>query len=192
VALYAGIGALGLPYAAVVLNDTTDSAVWGVSATHYGAAVFDSGSTGLRMYDVSSVYGEYSVVLNGTSDSDLDHLSSSHDGIGLVLQGALGANQNFVTGSVFLDDTSYGVEILNGHGDTFAGNWFLGNNGATGVYSSAHIQAWSTDGNNFDVCFNAECTRGYGNYWADWHQYGPNHRLRPYLISGTVEDLFPI
>ncbi len=183
----------GLPNAAVVTSATEATIVSDVTATNYGAAFFDYGSAGIQVSNINGTSGQYAVVLNDTYNGYFNGIGAYLDFVGLLLTDD--AYGNYVTGSSFVDDTSYGVAVLSGGDNTFTMNNFIGNNGATGTYSPAHIQAYSSEGDDADyfyVCTNEYCTTGVGNYWADWHTYGANGYLAPYVVSGFSEDLFPI
>ena len=190
--VYATSALLGLPLAAVVTNDTQTTIISGVTATHYGAALYDVGSDGLQVSAVNGTQDEYAVVLNGTFNSYFTGIGAHQDWIGLVMQGALDAENNVVSGSSFTNDTSYGVAILAGTNNTFTENNFIGDNGATVVYNAAHVQAWSGSFNSFNTCTNAACSTGVGNYWSDWHTYGSNGYLAPYFVTGATWDYFPL
>ncbi len=188
--LYSGINALDLPHAAVVTDGTTTTTVSNVNATNYGAALVDIGSNGLQVSNVNGTGGLYAVALNGTYNSYFNGIGAYHDWIGLVMWGSY-SYDNWVTGSSFVDDTSYGVAILLGEDNTLVMNNFIGDNGATSTYSAAHVQAWSDSYNYFYTCTGV-CATGVGNYWADWHTYGPNGFLAPYVITGETVDEFPL
>ncbi len=180
----------GWPVGAVDTYDTTASTVANVVATLYPGALFDEGSTGLTVSGLNATSGYYGVYLEDTYMSTFSGVDAYKDFIGFLLTDD--SYENTVTAGSFVDDTSYGV-ILNASAEdnTIYDNSFIGNNGATSTYSAAHIQAWSGAYNYFDICSNYECTSGIGNYWADWHTYGPDGYLAPYLVTGDVWDYFP-
>ena len=186
---------LGLPVAAVVTASDTSTTVTNVTASGYGAAYFDSESYALSVSSVNSSSDQYAVVLNGTSDSLLTGITSVGDGQGALIeesQYGYFAESNTLTASRFTNDTGYGVDFAPGaEYNTVYNNQFVGNNGATSVYSPSAIQAFSYYTNYFYTCTGL-CTSGIGNYWADWHTYGPNGLLAPYPITGSVSDLFPL
>jgi len=193
VPIFSEMGVFDLPLSAVVTRDNYQPVtISGVTATNYGAALFDTESDGLQVSDVSATGGLYGVALNGTYNSYFTGITASQDWIGLVMLYGYESNDNYVSGSSFVNDTSYGVAILDGYDNVFTMNNFIGDNGATATYSPAHVQAWSDDYNYFYTCNNDNCLSGVGNYWADWHTYGANGYLAPYVISGESEDLFPI
>ncbi|MGA9044574.1 MAG: thermopsin family protease [Thermoplasmata archaeon] len=185
----------GLPLAAVVTEYTEATGISNVVATNYGAALFDVYSDGLQVSTVNATSDQYGMVFNATYNSYVNGLGAYKDWIGLLLQSGdeeSGANDNYVTGSSFVDDTSFGVAIFVGDGNMVTGNNFVGDNGAISTYNAAHVQAWSEIDNNFNTCTSALCASGVGNYWADWHTYGSNGYLAPYIITGSTADLFPI
>ena len=190
--LYAGnyLSASGLPFGAVVTESDSAVSVAGVTALHYGAGMIDFGSDGLAVSDLNATGGQYAIVLNGTYNSLFSGIGAYEDWQGALLQD--GASGNTLMSSSFVADTSYGVYIASGSGNTVWNNNFAGDNGATATYSAAHIQAWSVPGNDFNICTSGSCATGIGNYWADWHTYGPNGFLAPYPVTGSVYDMFPI
>ena len=182
----------GLPNAAVVTFGTATTIVSNVMATNFGAAFYDEASTGLQVSNVNGTGGFYAVALNETYDSYFSNIGAYHDWIGFVMLAGYGSSEyNYITGSSFVDSSSYGVAILDGYDNQLTMNNFIGNNGATGTYSAAHIQAWASDYNYFYV-WTGDNVYGVGNYWADWHTYGTNGYLAPYIIAGEAWDEFPI
>ncbi len=186
------------PFAAVVSWENEGLGVWNVTATTYAAAFFDYDSDGATVGTLNATDGSYGVVLNATFNSLFTNINTYQDWQGVVM-GAPNAEfyteYNTITMSRFVDDTSYGVALYSGAYDNLVwNNAFIGNNGATTTYSSAHIQAYSAEPyNDFYYCSNYNtCTSGVGNYWADWHTYGPNGYLAPYAITGGVYDEYPI
>ena len=175
---------------AVATESDTSTIVSGVTATNYGAALIDYSSDGLQLSALNDTGGNYGMYLDGTYNAYVSGLGAYQDWVGLYLTD--GADGNYVTASSFVDDTSYGV-VIYGYGNTISGNSFIGDNGATSTFSPAHIQAWANDANNFYTCTVpvSVCSSGVGNYWADWHTYGANGYLAPYVITGLAEDLFP-
>ncbi len=193
--LWPGSGIPGLPIAAVATGYDTAVSIAYVNASRYPTAVYDNDSDGLSVSFVNATDGQYALVLNGTTNSLFSGIDAYQDLQGIVLQdpsfpGA--STNNTITGGSFVDDTSYGVLIASGSNNTVWNNAFVGDNGATSTYSPAHIQAWSVAGNAFDVCTSRSCSNGTGNYWADWHTYGSNGHLAPYLVTGGVYDEFPL
>ena len=183
-------------YAAVVTEDTTATTVSKVMATYWGAALSDFESDGLQASDVNGTSGEYAVWLEDTYNSYFTGIGAYKDWVGLAAGEDEGdTSDNIVTGSSFVADTSYGVAILGGYDNVFSMNNFIGDNGATGTYNPAHVQAYSVDVNYFNTCSNGlpwnvlTCMPGVGNYWADWHTYGSNGYLAPYVVTGTTVDL---
>jgi len=190
--VYSTSAEVGFPLAAVVTESTQTTIVSNVTATHYGAALYDVASNGLQVSDVNGTGDQYAIVLNGTFNSYFSGIGAFRDWVGLVMQGAVFAEDNVVSGSSFVDDTSFGVAILSGGYNTFTENNFIGDNGATATYNAAHIQAWSGYYNSFNTCSNSACSAGVGNYWSDWHTYGSNGYLAPYFITGETWDYFPL
>ena len=187
--VYGGLD--GVPNAAVFTEDTIATSVSGVTATNYGSALYDYGSDGLQASDINATNSVYAVVWNDTYNGYFDNIGAYHDYIGVLAEGYGDADDNYVTGSSFVGDASYAVALIDAEDNTFVGNSFIANNGATTTYNPAHVQATAAGYNTFYTCTNFECTTGAGNYWADWHTYGSNGYLAPYVISGETEDLFP-
>ena len=184
-----------LPLAAVVTEDSEATGISHVVATNYGAALFDIYSNGLQVNAINATSDQYGMVFNATYNSYVNGLGAYKDWMGFLMQAGgetAGAVGNYVTDSSFVDDTSFGVAILTGDGNTITGNNFVGDNGATSTYNAAHVQAWSEVDNYFNTCTSEFCATGVGNYWADWHTYGSNGYLAPYIVTGTTEDSFPI
>jgi hypothetical protein len=191
--VFSTIANFGVPLTAVYTEDTTTTTVVNVTSTEYGASLYDIESTGLQATNINGTNDQYAVVLNGTYYSNFDDIGAYHDYIGLVaLDYSTWAEENVITGSSFVDDTSYGVAFLGGEYNTVTMNNFIGDNGATSTYSSAHIQAWAVYYNDFSTCTNDDCSTGVGNYWADWHTFGSNGFLAPYLVNGETWDYFPL
>ena len=180
----------GVPLALVVTENTVSTTISGVNATSYPAALFDYSSVGLTFGNSNATDGYYGIQLNGTYNSYITGFSAYRDFQGLVTFDNAGGNT--IVSNSFVDDTSYGVYLLTGYGNTLWNNNFIGDNGATSTYSPLHIQAWSYNYNDFYICTDAICSTGIGNYWADWHTYGPNGLLAPYVITGNNVDEFPI
>lgn len=183
-------GYWNLPIAAVVTEYSSAVTITNVNATTYPALLYDLGSNLVTVTSVNATGGWYGIILNGTSSSYFTGVGLFHDFLGVVLNED--SQYNTFTASSFVDDTSYGVAVMYGYYNTFYNNRFIGDNGATGTYNPAHIQAYAAEYNYFYIYTNPQYTTGEGNYWADWHTYGANGYLAPYPISGRSSDLFPI
>lgn len=181
------------PIAAVDTYYTEAVTVSGVTATTYPAGLYDEGSNGLSVSALNATGGWYGLILNDTYNSMFTGIGAYQDYQGMLFQGD--ARYNSVTGSSFVDETSYGIAIVYGYYNTIWNNNFIGDNGATSTFDPAHLQAFSGDYNYFYICPGSAyytCSSGIGNYWADWHTYGANGYLAPYVISGVTYDEFPI
>ncbi|HTT46023.1 MAG TPA: thermopsin family protease [Thermoplasmata archaeon] len=186
-------GVWGAPTAAVDLFDTEAVTVTGVTATTYPTALYDDESESITVGNLNATGGWYGIVLNGTDNSLFTGISAYQDFYGIVIYPAYyTAEDNTITQSSFVDDTSYGVAILGGEYDLIYDNTFIGNNGATGTYDPAHVQAYSVYYDDYSICTNELCTTGIGNYWSDWHTYGSNGYLAPFPVSGGSIDYFPL
>jgi len=183
-------GVWDAPIAAVDTFGSVGVTITGVTATDYPAALYDEESESLTVTALNATGGFYGVVLNDTAYSIFTGIGAFHDYQGMLLEDDAG--DNTITGSSFVDDTSYGVAIASGEYNTIYNNNFIADNGATATYNPAHIQALGNDYNEFYICTNYDCTTGVGNYWADWHTYGSNGFLAPYWTSGSSVDEFPI
>ena len=181
---------VGVPAAAVDTLGSTAVTITDVTVTDFPAALYDQESSGLTVTSLNATGGFYAAVLNGTFSSIFTGVGAYQDYQGILMEND--ADDNTVTASSFVGDTSYGVAITTGYYNTVYDNVFIGDNGATSTYSPAHIQAFATDYNDFYICTNPDCTTGVGNSWADWHTYGSNGYLAPYWLSGTSVDEFPI
>ena len=190
---YVGDSGFGVPVAAVVTQDTQRVIISGVTATDYPAAYFDYGSTTPSVSQVNATGSYYALLLNGTYAGLFSGIDAYQDMVGV--QFGQTAEDNVITGGAFVDDSSYGVMDASGSANTIYNNNFVGNNGATSTYSAAHIQAWSVGVDYYYSCGSPAvltCAQGVGNYWADWHTYGPNGHLAPYPVTGVSWDYFPI
>ena len=192
---YARLSYFGEPIAAVVTDATTQIGVSNVTTTTYPAALYDLGSNTPSVSGVNASAGAYGLLLNGTYAGTFTAIDTSRDTVGV--QFAAGARNNVLSGGSFTDDSSYAVSDLStGSPDNMIyQNNFVDNNGATSTYDAAHVQAWSAGVDYYYLCVSpaaAGCAQGIGNYWADWHTYGPNGHLAPYAITGISWDYFPI
>jgi hypothetical protein len=176
-------GPLG-PMAAVFTVGTWYTSIDGLEANDTGFGWLDLGSTDAILSDSSVTNSTFGVVWNETQDALVTGLVASQDGIGLQINE--GGSGNVVSDSQFLNNTGYGVDITDGTDNLVYYNDFVGNNGATSVYNSAHIQAFSDSATNR---FNDSAT--FGNYWADWHEY-VGGVLAPYSVSNGAWDYQPL
>ncbi len=179
-----------VPLALVVTEGTSAVTISFVNATMYPAAIYDDGSNGLTIGSSNATGGYYGIEFNSTYSSVVTGFGAYQDFQGIVMDHS--AEVNSVTGSSFVDDSSYGAFLITAYDNTLWNNNFIGDNGATNVYNPLHVQAWSGEYNYFSTCTDYTCSTGVGNYWADWHTYGANGLLAPYLITGNTVDLFPI
>jgi hypothetical protein len=178
----------GVPgVAAVVTEDDYLDTISNVTATTYPAAYFDYYSGGPGVDSVNASSSTFAIVLNGTSGGTFVNIGAYQDWVGMELND--GASYNTITMSTFVDSTSYGVAVYDGSQNVVYDSSFIGNNGATGTYSAAHIQALAggggSGGNYFDL-------GGIGNYWADWHTYNQYGQLAPYPLVGGSWDYYPL
>ncbi|MGP8073507.1 MAG: thermopsin family protease [Thermoplasmata archaeon] len=173
-----------IPIAAVLTVGSYQCTVENMTTTEYPAALFDLHSDALAVQSVNASYGDFGLLLNGTFGSTFSGIGAFEDAIGVQLNA--GAADNLITGSSFVDSTGYGVDIEDGTGNWVYLNNLIGNNGATGTYDAAHIQAFSDSSSNV---FNSSSE--VGNYWADWHSY-TNGVLNPYTVSSGAWDYHPI
>jgi hypothetical protein len=168
--------------AAVVTEDDQLDSISNIAATTYSAAFIDYDSYDPGVNNVTGTTSWYAVALYDTSYGVFTNLGAYQDYIGLYADDAV---DNVITMSTFSGSSSYGVVLLGGVDNYVYDNSFIGNNGATGSYSAAHIQAY-TDGDNY---FYFE---GIGNYWADWHTYNQYGSLAPYPLGDDNFDYYPL
>ncbi len=189
----------GAPTAAVVTEYVSTLTIANVNTTNYPTAYFDEESSGLTVGPINATGDVYGLILNGTYSSVFTGIDAYQDYQGALVED--GADDNVFTAGSFVDDTSYGIVFAGGgevgyaEYNTVYANSFIGDNGATDTYNAAHIQAASSGYNYFDLCElygTNGCVVGSGNYWADWHTYGSNGYLAPYIVSGYTIDYFPI
>ncbi len=182
---------LAVPISAVAIEGANDSTVEGVTTYQYPVAIYANDTLDLIVANVNASYGDIGILLNGTSYSLFTNITAYHDDVGFESGLADGpvfySVGDVVTASRFVDDTSYGVELLDGtYADYVYYNTFVGDNGASTTYSVLHIQAYSALPYNW---FNS--TSKIGNYWADWHTYS-NGVLAPYFVGTGAWDYYPL
>jgi len=188
------MGWWGWPAAAVVTEYTYQVTIANVTATNYPIGLYDLGSGNGEESGPGSIYvqnlnatgGWYAIVLNDTEYGYFNDIGAYHDYVGVWMNDA---DYNDILGSSFVDDTNYGVSIWNGYNNWIWDSNFIGDNGATSVYSVAHIQAYSggADTNYFYSPYSDS-----GNYWADWHTYDDSGNLAPYYVGDNNWDLYPL
>ena len=187
------------------LPGATDLNVSGITGAGALAAVYLMLSSGLRVTDVTTNGSDLGVALIGDDGATVRDVTSAGDFLDLGLafgtggsltglgasNGEIGAilgpeeNATVLTRSVFYDNTGDGVVIENNSsGNLVYDNSFFLNNGSGYTYSPAHIQAYSSAGNAFNL-------GGVGNFWADWHSF-TDGVLNPYNISNGVADEHPL
>ncbi len=168
-----------------------------VVATNYPIGLYDEDS-GWGDYGPGSIYvqnlnstgGDYAMVLNDTGYGYFNDIGSYQDYQGVWANYAEG---NDILGSSFVDDSSYGVSLWYSEDNWVWDSTFIGDNGATNVYSAAHIQAYSGYEGNAPNYFNAPYAPYPGNYWADWHTYSGNGgQLAPYYVGDGNWDFYPL
>lgn len=183
---YSDGAVLGMPGVAAVVTefDQIDS-ISNVHVTTYPAAYYDYDSYDPGVNDVNATASTYAIVLEETYYGVFTNVGAFQDVTGADLYDD--AEYNVITQSAFVDSTSYGVAIYDGYDNLVYDNTFIANNGATNVYSAAHIQAYAGYGgyNEFNL-------GTLGNYWADWHTYLPSGSLAPYPIGDDNFDYYPI
>lgn len=101
----------------------------------------------------------YGAVMKGCTASGVFLSDLSHNGIGLMMDGV---NDSGVIASIFIQNDGYAIQVDDSCRNEFWANAFLGNNGATAIFDSDHIQT-------IDKSINDTWTRlGWGNHWSDW------------------------
>jgi hypothetical protein len=169
---------------AVVTWDDEYDSIANVAATTYPAAYFDEDSYVEGVSNVNGTGGTYAIYLDETDASVFSNIGAYQDDVGLYADDSSG---DAITMSSFVDCTSYGVALYGGDDTYVYDNNFLGNNGATGTYSAAHIQAYNGFGSDNYYYF-----EGVGNYWADWHTYNSYGDLAPYPLGDESWDFYPL
>ena len=185
--------------AAVITEEVYQTSISNVVATNYPIGLYDFDS-GWGTYDgeypgsvyvnnLNSTDGYFAMVLNDTGYGYFNDIGSYQD-----YQGVWGnyVYENDIVGSSFVDDASYGVSLWNSEYNYIWDNSFIGDNGATSVYSAAHIQAYSGYGSNEPNFFNSPFYPYSGNYWADWSTYAYNGNLAPYYVGDDNWDEYPL
>ena len=100
------------------------------------------------------------------------------------------SSHNQIIKNAFVDNGQYGLYLFSSSDyNQIYGNAVMGNNGASGTYSSSHVQA-------FDSCTNHWNSTEYGNYWSDWAS--PDHDndgiidLSYAINGGHSYDRYPV
>jgi parallel beta-helix repeat protein len=182
------------PIAAIVSEYSGQISITNVVATNIPWGLYDEFSghgtvvPGSLTVDGLNLTGGYEAVyLDVTWYAILTDIGAYQDWQGVAVYDG---EDNLITDSQFVDDTSYGVSLTVSSGNIVAGNTFIGDNGATDTFSAAHIQGFASPGyNNYWYDPNTDS----GNYWADWHQ-DPNGYLAPYVITTDLRnvDRYPL
>jgi len=176
--------------AAVLTYDDYLDSVSNVVATTYPAAYYDYESYDPGVSNVNATSSEYAIVLDDTAYGVFNNVGAYKDFEGMYIFDD--ARYNVITGSSFVDCTSYGIGIYGGYENLIYENNFIGNNGATTTFNAAHIQAYSGDEEGYNY-FSAQSIGDYvGNYWSDWHSYNANGTLAPYPIGDGNWDYYPL
>jgi len=171
--------------AAIVTYENDYSSISNVQTTNYPAALYDDDSGYTTVDNLNATGGAYGIVLNDSWYGTYTDIGAYKDWVGIQINGD--SRYNVITSSAFVDCTSYAIAIYFGYYNLVWENTFIGNNGATDVYSSAHIQVYSGYGD-----YNYFNNDGIGNYWADWHTYNSYGSLAPYPIGDDNYDYYPI
>ena len=174
--------------AAVVTEYDQIDSISGVTATNYPAAYYDIESYDAGVTNVNATGGWAGLILNESYYGVFTNIGAFQDFVGIVMSSD--TYDIVVTQSAFVDCTSYGVAIYSGEESMVYLNNFIGNNGATGTYNAAHIQAFSTDSDNY--WDGSEIGDYQGNYWSDWHTYNSAGDLAPYPLGSFVWDYYPL
>jgi parallel beta-helix repeat protein len=153
-----------------------------------GIVLSSSNNNTLRNNDCSYNFDGIQLVFSSNNIIS-DNNCSSNDEYGIAL--SFWNSANTISRNQVCSNTGYGVYIDSGLNNRIWNNTFVGNNGATGAYSSMHIQCLDYGTNNW---WNS--TAGYGNYWNDWITPDANHDGivdLPYDIAGSAgaKDYYP-
>jgi Thermopsin/Periplasmic copper-binding protein (NosD) len=184
----------GFPAAAVVTYYAYQVSIENVVATNYPIGLYDDwsghgnyGPGSLYVQNLNATGGYYAAVLNYTDYAFLSEIGAYQDWQGIS---SYYSEYVVVTGSSFVDDTSYAIAFGYTYENIVWGNTFIGDNGATSTYSAAHIQAYAGYPIGENYFYNPETD--VGNYWADWHTYLSNGRLAPYFVGDGQYDYYPV
>jgi hypothetical protein len=169
--------------AAVYTYEDWADSISNVQVTSYPAALYDYYSHVPGVANVNATSSYFGIYLEDTYGGVFQGIGAYMDVVGMYLD--LTA-YNTVTQSSFVDCSSYGVYAYDGTYDYIYDNSFIGNNGATGTYNAAHIQAYSGYGNDYYYF------EGVGNYWSDWHTYNQYGNLAPYPLQDNNWDYYPL
>ncbi len=173
-------------YALALLNDSSYALLTNLTATNVqiGVSLYDSSYISLTDVNVTgaATYGLWAWALY---DSYVYASNFSADWQGLALIDDCEYDQ--IWDSTFYHDTSYGVWVFGSFDIVVWGNDFVGDNGATSVYSPAHIQAYAGYSDSY-YFYND----GTGNYWADWHTFSYPGVLAPYYVGDGNYDEYPL
>ena len=184
-----------VPASAVATEEDSLDTISNVQATDYPVAYFDDDSYAPGVTNVNATSGYYGVYLNYTYDGVFSDLGMYKDWVGVQIDYAdYDDSDNVFTMSSFVDCTSYAIAFYYSYDNLVYENNFIGNNGATGTYSAAHIQVYSGGGygdyNYWDAGY--ELGVDIGNYWSDWHSYNSYGSLAPYPIGDENYDYYPL
>jgi hypothetical protein len=188
------ISDFGSPLAAVSTYYAYQVQVSNVTATNYPIGLYDDesgwgdyGPGSLFVTNLNATGGVYGVLLNYTGYAYFYDISAYHDQIGFY---SYDTEYTELTMSSFVDNSGFGVMFVDGYYSYVWNNDFIGNNGATGTYNAAHIQAFSTTSSNY---FDGPGSYYYvGNYWADWHSWNADGYLNPYYVGSDDWDYYPL
>ena len=128
-----------------------------------------------------------SLLLEGSEANLVDHNTVTDAPMGIFLSESI---NTIVSNNTITNSTSYGIIISDGDGNTVFANVLNGNNGASSVYDSEHVQAIDFDNNTWNI-------DTMGNFWSDWQSPDANQDGIvdvPYVLDGGsgAQDLLPM
>ncbi|MGA8709709.1 MAG: thermopsin family protease [Thermoplasmata archaeon] len=180
---FSGGNAYVADVAAITTYEDWYDSISNVAVTTYPAALYDYYSHVPGVSNVNATSSFFGIYLEDTYGGVFTGIGAYKDFIGMYLEYT---EYNTITQSSFVDCTSYGVQAYDGTYDYIYDNSFIGNNGATGTYNAAHIQAYSGYGNDYYYF------EDVGNYWSDWHTYTQYGNLAPYPLQDDNWDYYPL
>jgi len=200
----------------IVANNTcSDIAESGIRMEHvYSSVITNNTCAGSSVHGICIALSSYSNTISFNTIygnvQDGIHLAENCNsntvknntiyGNGIGIQVLRGCNTNTIINNVICDNDRYGIYIsshnfydsyygASSNFNNIYGNMLIGNNGATTVYSSSHIQAYD-DGSNY---WNAG---SYGNYWNDWVAPDNNNNgivdQSYFVYGGSNYDHYPL
>jgi len=164
-------------------NDAPSEYWWG------GTALI--GSTNNTVARNAFSDSSYGLLVSESSDGNaITDNSIFHNANGIYLQNS---DHNSITRNWIHNNTQYGALVMFSMDNVIWNNTFFQNNGASGTYDPAHVQALETG-----IANRWNDTEGHGNHWSDWtapDTFPPFGVVdSPYEIDGGTDsrDYYPL